>query len=141
MTSQNKIKMVHGFCVLGAVADAFWTVVFLHPPLYAFLTGNSHMQFDINMRIMMGVAASLMAGWTLLLFWTAKKPIERRMVMLFTAVPVLAGLIATTVSGIASGNLTSVWILIKCGFLSIIMLAGYHTARTVAAEDNHAVKT
>ncbi|MFA6010806.1 MAG: hypothetical protein WC799_12550 [Desulfobacteraceae bacterium] len=140
MTSQTKIKMVHGICWLGAAADAFWTVVFLHPPLFAFLTGKSHMQFDINLRLMMGGAASLMAGWTLLLIWTAKKPIERRMVMLFTAVPVLVGLIATTVTGIVNGNSSSIWILVKCGLLTIIMLVGYQTARTTAAEDNHAVK-
>jgi len=42
--------------------------------------------------LMIGIGAALMAGWTCLLIWADRKPVERRGVLLLTIVPVIAGL-------------------------------------------------
>lgn len=38
------------------------------------------------------IAASLMLGWTFLLFWVDRKPIERRDILILTIFPVVIGL-------------------------------------------------
>jgi hypothetical protein len=80
-----------------------------------------------------------MAGWTLLLAWTAQKPVERRMVMALTAVPVVAGLLAVALIGVVNGNTSTAWILVKCSFLSIAMLWGYHSANSIVKENNYEI--
>lgn len=82
----------------------------------------------------MGIGASLMAGWTLLLVWTACDPIERRAVLLFTAFPVLAGLSTITLIGFLNGNPGNTWILGKCAFLGVAMLTAYYLAATITKE-------
>ncbi|MGD2015505.1 MAG: hypothetical protein PVG84_17255 [Desulfobacterales bacterium] len=52
--------------------------------------------------------------------------------MLLTAMPVLAGLSLVTIIGYYNGNATNIWILVKCAFLTIAMLTGYHMANTIA---------
>jgi hypothetical protein len=42
----------------------------------------------------MNVAASLMLGWTLLLFWASRRPIERASVLLLTAIVVFSLMLA-----------------------------------------------
>lgn len=44
----------------------------------------------------MGQDAALMWGWTFLLFWASRKPLERKGVILITLFPALLGLILNT---------------------------------------------
>jgi hypothetical protein len=82
----------------------------------------------------MGIGASLMAGWTVLLGWAACDPIERRGVLLITFFPVLTGLAVFTLIGISNGNINSLMILGKCIALSGAMLTGYWMANVVKQE-------
>jgi hypothetical protein len=43
-------------------------------------------------RFAMAFGAALMVGWTALLFWADRKPIERRFVLVLTVCPVIVGL-------------------------------------------------
>jgi hypothetical protein len=52
----------------------------------------------------MGMGASLMLGWTLLLIWAYQKPLERRGVLLLTGVVVL-GIITAQIALISLGYL------------------------------------
>ena len=135
MTLQSKVRFVQSICWVGAGADAFWAIALLHPPFYGILTGRSDFQPDLTLRLSMSVGASLMAGWTFLLAWTAKKPIQRRGVMLITTFPALAGLGAVALVGSINGNSASSWILAKCALLSLAMLSAYHIANTIAREN------
>jgi hypothetical protein len=51
----------------------------------------------------MYVGASLMAGWTALLVWADRKPVERRGVILLTVIPILVGMIGSSFYAAASG--------------------------------------
>ncbi|MCP4671925.1 MAG: hypothetical protein GY857_11540, partial [Desulfobacula sp.] len=117
MTSYKKIQIMKTICWIGVAVDALWTIAFVFPQFYGTLTCKPDLQVDFTLRMALGIAGALMAGWTLLLAWTAKNPVERRMVMALTAVPVVAGLFAAALIGVVNGSTSTEWILFKCGFL------------------------
>jgi len=139
MRSQKKIQLMKTICWIGVAADALWTIALVFPQFYGILTGKPDLQFDLPLRMALGIAGALMAGWTLLLAWTANNPVERRMIMALTAVPVVAGLFAVALTGVINGNTSTTWILFKCGFLSIAMLWGYYLASSIAKENTYEI--
>ncbi|NOX34467.1 MAG: hypothetical protein GXP56_12165 [Deltaproteobacteria bacterium] len=139
MSSQRKIQIMKTICWIGVAADALWAIALVFPKFYGTLTGQPDLQVDLILRLALGIAGALMAGWTLLLAWAAKSPVERRAVMALTAVPVVAGLLTVTLIGIINGNSSTSWILVKCGFLFIAMLWGYHAASAIAKEDTYEI--
>jgi hypothetical protein len=58
-------------------------------------------------RYAMGMGASLMLGWTFLLMWADRKPVERRGVLLLTVFPVLFGLIISGIYVVATGLIST----------------------------------
>jgi hypothetical protein len=50
----------------------------------------------------MGMGASLMLGWTVLLLWAYRQPLERRWVALFTMI-VLVGIMSTEIFALGQG--------------------------------------
>jgi len=110
---------------LGICADALWAIGLLFPTVFGILTGQPDFDPDVQIRLIMGIGGSLMTGWTLLLLWAIKKPIERRFVILLTAFPVVFGLTVVTYIGYAGGNTFNLWILIKNSILIISMLTSY----------------
>ena len=76
-------------------------------------------------RLIMGIGGSLMTGWTLLLIWAVRKPIERRVVILLTAFPVVFGMLVITLIPIFKGDYSNIWILFKMIVLIISMLISY----------------
>jgi len=77
---------------LGMAADALWAVALLVPEVFGLLTGEPGFEADLQLRRIMAVGGMLMTGWTLLLVWAVRAPIERRVVILLTAFPVVFGL-------------------------------------------------
>ena len=139
MNEQTKIKTLRTICWIGVAADALWSVALVYPSLYGILTGQPQLQVDLSLRLAMGIGASLMMGWTLLLAWTAKSPVERKAVFLLTAFPVIFGLIIVATTGLINGNAVNIWILVKCSLLAATMLTGYHIANSITKELAYAV--
>lgn len=134
MSISLRRRIILSIYILGIIVDAIWTVALLSPPFFGFLTGRDMTDPSLVLRMNMGIGASLMAGWTVLLGWAACNPIERRGVLLITFFPVLTGLVTLTLIGIFSGNMISIWILGKSICLSGAMLTGYWIANTVKQE-------
>jgi len=132
MTDQTKIRIIKAICWAGVLADALWTVALIFPGAFGLLTGRPEFQADLNFRLVMGIGASLMAGWTFLLGWAARKPVERRGVMLLTFCPVIVGLFIVTIIGMTVGDASSSWILVKLTVLGAAMVSGYVMAGTIA---------
>ena len=65
----------------------------------------------------MGMGASLMLAWTILLLWAYREPLERRFIALFTVI-VLAGIAATEIVCVSLG-----YVQLKNVLLSLIMQA------------------
>lgn len=91
MTTQ--IRWLKASFLAGAVADGIAGILILIP------SRMGETQFTYPM----GLAASLMFGWTLLLMWGYRKPVERKGVLLLTIFPVIPGLIATGAYQVATG--------------------------------------
>jgi len=71
---------------------------------------------DADYRYAMGMGASLMLGWTGLLLWADRKPVERKGVLLITVAPVLLGMVLNEIWGVcaqfvAPGMVIPVWCL------------------------------
>ncbi len=113
---------------LGIGADALWAVGLLFPWVFGILTGTPDFNPDLQVKTVMGVGGSLMTGWTILLIWAVRKPIERRFVILLTAFPVVFGLFITTLTGVLNGNTSTIWLLFKTTILFILMINSYFLA-------------
>ena len=82
---------------VGAVADAAAGIAILIPSRMG----------EAELRYPMGLAASLMFGWTALLVWADRKPVERKGILLLTVFPVIAGLLASGIYAAAVGMLAT----------------------------------
>jgi hypothetical protein len=74
-----------------------------------------------------------MLGWTGLLIWADRKPLQRKGILLLTAFPVVFGMAANNVYAAASGltTLQSVlpFLAMQC-VLSVLFVFSYFNART-----------
>jgi hypothetical protein len=85
----------------------------------------------------MAVGGILMTGWTFLLIWAIRKPIERRFVILLTAFPVVFGLFVVALANVLKGNTFEIWILIKTAILFAFMISSYVLAGKMANHLNY----
>ena len=140
MTKRTKILTMRTAYWLGVIADALWTVALVSPPVFGLLTGRPGFDPDLPFRLTMGIGASLMAGWTLLLVWGSCNPVERRGVLLLTACPVITGLSVVAVVGIVNGGASNYWILGKLALLIGFMLTGFHFGNQLAKESENEIR-
>ena len=80
--------------LIGAIMDF---LVALSMTLYVFFQINIGMEYldpTNELRYMLIAGMALMWGWTALLVWGFMKPLDRRLLLLFTAFPVVLGLFA-----------------------------------------------
>jgi hypothetical protein len=110
---------------LGIAADALWAIGLIFPRVFGILLGNPDFAPDLQVRSIMGIGASLMIGWTFLLLWAVREPIERRVVILLTAFPVVFGIFVVALIDFLAGNTFILWILVKTTILFISMIASY----------------
>lgn len=120
---------------LGIGADSLWAVALMVPSLFGMLVGRPNFEPDLQTRSIMWIGGSLMIGWTLLLFWAIREPVERRVVILLTAIPVVLGLFITSIVDYSTGNTSILWILIKCPILLISMISSYIISTRIANEN------
>lgn len=114
--------------LVGAVTDGLAIIPMLSRRVGVALFGGNSSQDNAAYRYAMGIGASLMAGWTLLLLWGAASPIERRDILLLTVFPVIAGIVFAT--AIAARNrivllsrVVPLWI--HLGFVSVFYIVTY----------------
>lgn len=135
MNTQNREFFLIKFAYwLGIGADALWAVGLFVPQVFGVLTGNPGFDPDLQVRLIMGIGGSLMTGWTMLLLWAVRKPIERRAVILLTAFPVVSGIFAVTLLGFLNGS-TPLWIIVKTIILIVFMVTSYYLAGKVDREN------
>lgn len=82
---------------VGAILDGLWIIPMLVPRVGGVLFGIEDFDPGGEYRYAMAVGAALMAGWTVLLLWADRKPVERRGVLLLTICPVMLGLDAASI--------------------------------------------
>lgn len=91
---------------VGAVLDGLYVIPMLSPKIGGALYGIEGFNPGVEYRYAMSVGAALMLGWTFLLVWADRKPVERRGVLLLTIFPVKVGLDLASIYPIAHGIIT-----------------------------------
>jgi hypothetical protein len=132
MKEQQRMFLIKVPYWMGIGADALWAVALFVPGVFGILSGNPDFDPDLQIRLIMGIGGSLMTGWTFLLLWGVREPIERRAVILLTAFPVVFGLFFVTLIGFLGGNTSGIWILIKTTILFVSMITSYILAGKTA---------
>jgi hypothetical protein len=99
---ESSLKFAKAVCIFGAVFDALTLPPMLLPSVGEKMFGMQNFFPGPDYRYAMNVGASLMLGWTLLLLWAARRPMERAGVLLLTVVVVI-GLFAAGMSAVLSG--------------------------------------
>jgi hypothetical protein len=127
----NQERLLRAAFLTGAITDALALLPLLIPALAKLLWG-----FDDSSggyRFAMGYAASLMLGWTALLIWAFRRPLERKVVAAITFL-VICGLVLTEIVGLWSGYL-AVWRFLPTLCLQAVLLSlfavGFHSGKVV----------
>lgn len=95
--------MARGALRSAALVDAACVVPMFFPRAAAAMLGIDGWTPGPDCRYVMDVAAALMLGWTLVLLWADRAPVDRRGIILLTAFPVLPSLAAAGCVAVASG--------------------------------------
>ena len=120
--SKRKILWLRASYWIGAVADAVVGIRMLMPEAMG----------EAGFRYAMGTSASLMFGWTLLLIWADRRPVQRKGILLITIFPVIPCLMAAAVYSVLDGvfpvaRAVPLWIL---GASAICLMGfSYYNAR------------
>jgi hypothetical protein len=114
--------------IVGIGADALWAVGLFFPAVYRILVGAPGFSPDFQVSQIMRIGGILMTGWTILLLWALKNPIDRRFIIILTAFPVIFGLLLVSIGNLVNGNTYCIWILVKTTILLISTLISYYLA-------------
>ena len=116
MSINHIIKWLRISYWAGAIADFIMVILFLIPERMG----------EVEYRYSMGLAAALMMGWTFLLIWADRKPVERKGILLLTIFPVITGLIVANLYAVGL-NIFPISKTIPAGILgvSLIVLMGF----------------
>lgn len=87
---------------VGIVMDAIAFIGMLIPALFVRVV-NVNLMAGTGLSWALRFGAPLMLGWTVLLYWADRKPVERKDVLLITLCPVVLGISAFWLYTIAVG--------------------------------------
>ena len=93
---KNKIIWLRISYWVGAIADGIATLRMLFPKT----------AYGVEYRYALALGASLMLGWTFLLVWADRKPLERKGVLLLTVFPVITGILLAEIYSVTKGLIT-----------------------------------
>jgi hypothetical protein len=116
----------------GAITDTAALLPMLSPRVAGWVWGFRNL--PASARFAMAYGASLMFGWTGLLLWASRRPVERRFVAVLTTL-VIAGLILAEVAAVDSGvlevrRLVPTWCLQTALLLLFLRAYGNRSVRT-----------
>jgi hypothetical protein len=113
----------------GGVIDTFMVLIFLVPTLRVLIFGEDAQFHTPQYEWAMRLVASLGLAWTIALFWAARKPLERKAVLLLTVFPLMFGAYGATVYGFMSNAVASRFLILfsivtftMCPFFVIVFL-------------------
>ena len=128
VSKETAIIMLRISFLVGAITDGLAIIPMAFPRIGSALFGGDVSRLGAEYRYAMGIGASLMAGWTALLIWGSINPIERRDILMLTLFPVVAGIIAASITAVRNrvvliSRVIPLWIHLGC--VSILFVASY----------------
>ena len=88
----NRIRWLRISYWTGAIVDALACIPLVNSDVWAFINQVPNFHAGWDFRYSQAFAAVFMAGWTVLLLWADRAPLERRGVLAITVFPVVVGL-------------------------------------------------
>lgn len=112
-------KRLRSAMIVGCIVDAVMVLIFSVPILRIIIFGENSLYHTDLYEWAMRLVASVGAGWTLLLFWAALKPFERKDVLILTVFPLLLGSYLSTFLGYLAGAV-SIQFLILFSIITLV---------------------
>ena len=114
--------------LIGAITDGLAVIPMVFPSIGSTIFGGNSSRSSAEYRFAMNIGASLMAGWTLLLIWGSLDPIGRRDILILTLIPVVIGIVASTMIAvnkqiISRNRVIPLWI--HLSLVSILFVVSY----------------
>ena len=94
MLDNHKILLLRVAYWFGAILDVLTFILMIAPSIGLGIFNSEGIQYGSEYLYVTAMGAPLMIGWTVLLIWADRKPIERKGIILITLFPVMTGLIA-----------------------------------------------
>lgn len=123
MNKNQIITLLHFSYWIGIIADAISTIILLLPDISKSIFGLATTVTNEYLYVSR-IGASLMLGWTFLLFWADRKPVERRDILLLTIFPVVMGIFLSGILNVTS-NFISLERMIPLFVLNIFLIILY----------------
>lgn len=114
----SQIRWLKIAFLTGIITDTLALIPMLYPSMAKLMWGFD--KFSSNYFFAMGYGASLMTGWTLVLIWAYKRPLERRFIAFLTII-VIIGFVVTEIFAIANGSI-NINKMIPTWILQIVLL-------------------
>jgi len=117
---------------VGAVLDGLNVIPLAFPGLGGAMFGITDFSPTPELKYISYIGASFMLGWTILLIWADRKPLERKGVLIITVFPVVVGIALSGVFLIVSGavspySLVPLFVIQVC--IIALFLVSYFFAR------------
>lgn len=129
---KKNIILLRTIYIYGMIADLFEGVRMSYPKLFIASSGAMLKESpELSSGLLYGLP--VMIGWTLVLFWANRKPVERKGILL-CLIPVIVGYMIVQGVGIASGAYPALKLLMSYilqTVLLILAIIGYVTNRSV----------
>lgn len=120
----------------GIIADALVAMLMVFPRLYVRFY-NIDVVPDVTFGLGLRRAAPLMAGWTALLVWANRKPVERKDILPITVCPVVVGYSAYVIHASVAGFISvgqMVSSLAVEGIFAALFVVGYLNGRAIESD-------
>ena len=88
----NRVRWLRISYWTGAIIDALAVIPLIDSDVWAAINNVPNFHADWDFRYAQAFAAAFMAGWTVLLLWADRNPLDRRGVLPITVFPVVVGL-------------------------------------------------
>ena len=137
MNEKSKILSLRISYWAGAIADGFSVIPMMFPDIGKILLSYKDFSPTPEYQYAMGIGASLMLGWTILLIWADRKPLERRGIVLITLVPVMLGIFLNSIYILLLGKLTAIGLIPQwsmMGVVAILFIIGYYNTKDLRTE-------
>jgi hypothetical protein len=127
-------RVLRAVFLAGAVTDAAALLPMLLPSWATFLWGLR--DASDSYRLAMRCGASLMLGWTFLLVWASRRPLERYVVAPLTVL-VIGGIVVSEIAG-ATAGVVDAWRVVPTWCLQAILLVLFSWASYTGRQASHA---
>jgi hypothetical protein len=121
----------------GAIIDALACIPLIDSEIWAALNRVPNFHASLEFRYAQFFAAVFMAGWTILLVWADRNPVERRGVLAITAFPVVVGLNSARYfflyrGGMVADAVTPIGIILPVTLLALFLFSYCNSRRGAA---------